>query len=220
MIKNALRQITPPVIWKIAEHFTSNHRSPVHGEQKDSKWYNVYYAQFRDVKQHYASSPYYFMYAVLADRILRANHTTLLEIGCGRGRLPNILRHQNFKNYVGFDFSREQLKIAQRNCPEFSFLYADAFTTDLYDTVPYDAVVCTEFLEHVEGDLEIINKVRKGVRFYGSVPSFPFESHVRHFSSTNEVEQRYSSLFLNFCVIPYFFKSEKQIIYIFEGITI
>jgi len=97
---------------------------------------------------------------------------------------------------------------------------ADALKTDLYTTHQYDSVICSEFLEHVEDDIEVLKKIRSGARFYGSVPNFPFESHVRHFNNKADVEDRYGFLFKDFCVDAFLFKRPRATFYVFEGIRL
>jgi SAM-dependent methyltransferase len=218
MPKSIARAITPPVLWAGATRIAAYFRGKPEEQagEKDAAWYDCYYSRFRDDRSHYSQSQYYFLYALVVDRLLRAGVDSVLEVGCGRGCLATVLRDKGFRNYCGFDFSEEQISAAKKNCPEFTFHVADAFSTNLFEG-DYEAVTCTEFLEHVEGDLEIIARVKKGALFVGSVPNFPFVSHVRHFDSSADVIDRYSMLFDNFRVDPFVFKAKGGIIYIIEG---
>jgi len=222
MIKETLRILTPPILWNLISRFGWRFREsqPVKPRGKTAEWYDKYYSEFRETARDYVGSEYYFLWAVIADRLLRAGIQSTLEIGCGRGRLAALLRDKGFRNYVGFDFSKEQIVVAKEICPEFQFFVADAIKTDLYTTHPYDSVICTEFLEHVEEDIEVLKKIRSGARFYGSVPSFPFESHVRHFNNKADVEDRYGFLFKEFRVDPFLFKRPQTTFYVLEGIKL
>ena len=55
-----------------------------------------------------------------------------------------------------------------------------------------------EVLEHIERDLEIVSQVRPGTRCLCTVPNFPYVSHVRHFTSKEEVVGRYGQYFEDF----------------------
>jgi 2-polyprenyl-3-methyl-5-hydroxy-6-metoxy-1,4-benzoquinol methylase len=61
---------------------------------------------------------------------------------------------------VGFDFSVQRIEWARATVSEVRFDIADVYTTDLLESVPYNTVVCTEFLEHVKGDVEVLRQVR------------------------------------------------------------
>ena len=102
--------------------------------------------------------------------------------------------------------------------PEFEFVEADAFKTTLFDDYPYDTVISTEFLEHVDSDLEVLGKIRKGSYFIGTVPNFPYTSHVRHFQNTAEVAERYASLFDDFRVDDFYSDHRGTTFFILAGI--
>ena len=44
-------------------------------------------------------------------------------------------------------------------------------------------------------DLELLERILPGTRCLCTVPNFPYESHVRHFKSEQEVHQRYGRFF-------------------------
>lgn len=221
-LKGTLRILTPPILWDLVSRFVWRFRGRqrVKPRQRSAEWYDTYYSEFQGTLRDYVGSEYYFLYAVVADRLLRTGIQSALEIGCGKGRLAALLRDKGFRNYVGFDFSKEQIIVAKEMCPEFEFFVADALETDLYTTRQYDSVICTEFLEHVEDDIEVLKKIRSGARFYGSVPNFSFESHIRHFKAKADVEARYGFLFKEFRVDPFLLKRPKATIYVFEGIRL
>jgi len=141
-----------------------------------------------------------------------------LDVGCGSGQLASLLKDKGIERYCGIDFSAKRIVQAKQACPEFDFVQADAFGTDLFETYGYDALVTTEFLEHVEGDLDIIFKIRSGARFLGTVPNFPFESHVRHFRDANEVAARYGPYFKDFRVDSFLSNDKGKTFFVLEGI--
>jgi hypothetical protein len=120
--------------------------------------------------------------------------------------------------YVGLDFSHECIRMARLECPEFEFVCGDALTSELFDTLEYDVVVATEFLEHVEEDLALMNRIRPGTRLYASVPNFSDPAHIRYFRSKDEVYARYSSGFTGFRVDEFLFGSGGMRFFLFEGV--
>lgn len=146
--------------------------------------------------KHYMQSFYYpawrFAFSLLADVERSA---AVLEIGCGAGQFANMLFDNGFTNYTGFDYSSEGVALALKNNPghEDRFVTADAFQTELM-VQKYDLIICFEVLEHVQQDLELLQRIQPGTRMLVSVPSFDDPYHVRYFSDEKEVQQRYQQV--------------------------
>lgn len=165
----------------------------VEGEAQ-AAWYDrAYRRASKHYFQHYTKSPYYFTWTVIADRARSAR--SVLEIGCGTGQLAQLLRDQGVGNYVGFDFSREAVAAAKRRAPDLDFRFDDARTTQLYHVLEHDLVICTEVLEHIDGDTALLRALKPGVRVIATVPNFDSASHVRYFHDAEEVLERYSPCF-------------------------
>lgn len=145
----------------------------------------------------------------------------MLDIGCGPGQVAECLQDRGLKQYHGFDFSKQSVEMAKSICPTFVFTAADALSTDLYDRVDYDAVLCLEVLEHVEQDIQILQRIRPGATLYASAPNYPDKAHVRVFSSCEEVRERYGIMFDRFrvdAILANQITQEGQILYVFEGV--
>lgn len=186
--------------------------------EKDSSWYDSVYESSDAYRCHYWQSRYYFIWTVIADRIRRSADKRVLEIGCGSGQLASLLRDQGIVKYTGFDFSNVAIRLARQLVPEYTFLVADARYTELVPNGDYDWVVCTEVLEHIVEDLEVLKRIPPSRRCLGTVPNFPYRSHVRHFSSADEVIARYAALFDEFDVMSLCGSKQGQIYFLFEGV--
>ena len=99
------------------------------------------------------------------------------------------------------------------------FVVADIFKTTIFDEIGYDTVICLEFLEHVEEDLEVIKKIRNGTRFHGSVPNFSAKAHVRFFNKIEEVELRYAKFFDKFTVDEHLANSSGKKCFLIEVVV-
>ena len=136
-----------------------------------------------------------------------------------RGQLAQLLFEQGIENYVGFDFSRSAIRLAERRTPRYSFQCADARTTPLLTRVDYDAIICTEVLEHIEDDLCVVRRFPIGTRCIFSVPNFAYPSHVRYFASSDDVARRYGPLFTELDVLtlrsP---QSDSDVFYLSDGV--
>lgn len=219
--KGFFKSITPPVVWGvICGAFSSN---PDNAQQevdseKGAEWYDASFENNAHWKQHYSLSQYYFLWTVIADRIVRDGHAIILEIGCGSGQLAGLLRDKGITDYHGFDFSSKRIIQAEAVCPQFDFNVADAFKTDLFTTCDYTAVICTEFLEHVEHDIDVLVRIRPGTRFYGTVPNFPYLSHVRHFEDVAQVLARYEKCFQSLTVDTFLANDLGKKFYLLDGV--
>lgn len=220
-LKNLISDLAPPIILRSASAmFASRHRATTGTEQggeKGAEWYDASFDACEHWSQHYSESEYYFLWSVIADRIARSNAGSILEIGCGTGQLACVIRDRIGCRYRGFDFSEKRIEYAQKTYPGISFVRQDAFTTDLFETCDYDTVVCTEFLEHVELDTVVLDKIRAGSRFYGTVPNFPFVSHVRHFGDEDEVRARYESRFRDLHIDTFLADAHGKAFYLLDG---
>lgn len=162
--------------------------------QRSSTYYDWSVRVFPWLRNHYSQSHYYFLWAVIVDRLKKSEPNFILDIGCGPGQFANLLLDNGFTNYCGLDFSQRRIKLAQDLCPSFEFLVADIFTSDILEQKPYDTVIALEFLEHVQDDLQVLNRVREGTLILASVPNFQSPGHVRWFADEQDVFGRYQPL--------------------------
>lgn len=146
--------------------------------------------------KHYSQSFYYPSWKSAMNLLRNVDRSTaILEIGCGAGQFANMLFDNGFTNYMGFDYSAEAVSLAKKNNPQKAdrFCVADAFQTELMEE-QYGLVICFEVLEHVQKDLELLQRICSGTRMLLSVPNFNDPYHVRYFCSAEEVRERYQKV--------------------------
>ena len=171
------------------------------GKERDSDYYDTLYIASDTYHSDYTQSEYYFLWSVIVDRILKAPQQDILEVGCGPGQLAAYLHDCGVSSYLGFDFSEKAIELAKKqNCPNYTFLVDNALTCKLFESTPCSILICTEVLEHLDQDLELVERFPKGARCLCTVPNFPFSSHVRYFNDAHEVSERYSLYFDEFSV--------------------
>ncbi len=163
--------------------------------EETAGWYDKLYAGSESYRQPYYRSVYYFLWAVIADRLRTASIRRVLEIGCGPGQLAAMLLEQGVEEYVGLDFSPTAIAMARENAPGGRFYVGDARTTQLHSEVEHEVVICTEVLEHIEDDFSALSQFTPGKRCIFSVPNFAYPSHVRCFPNAEEVTGRYGPFF-------------------------
>jgi len=72
----------------------------------------------------------------------------VLDLGCGVGALLNVLPHD--VHYLGIDQDAAYIERARRWYPDRDFRCADVTTVDLSDQPPFDAVVVSALLHHLD----------------------------------------------------------------------
>ena len=143
----------------------------------------------------YRRSPYYPMFKAVRAVLRRQNVKSVLEVGCGTGGMAHMLFDSMQTKYRGFDFSTVAIdKARKRTGRADAFFAGDATVARTYESVSYEAIVCTEVLEHIENDLLAISHWKPGALCVCSVPNYDADTHVRHFHSADEVRERYGNL--------------------------
>lgn len=166
-------------------------------------WYDdVYSGEPDEYVTHYSQSRYLPVWESICERILPGN--AVLEVGCGPAQLAEMMLERGIGGYVGFDFSPAAIVLAKKHLPAQGLEVGDARTTDLFTTVDYDTIVCTEVLEHITDDLAVVERFPKGKQVLATVPNFDYETHVRFFKDVDEVRARYGGLFEQLDVTTHF----------------
>lgn len=182
----------------------------------EANWYDsVYEARPGVYTDHYSESPYFPLWRVISSLV--PAEASVLEIGCGTGQLAELLRDSGIRHYTGFDFSSAAVGLARERLPDMQFHVADARKSPLL-LIEVDVVVCTEVLEHITEDIEVIERIPSGTRLIATVPDFDSETHVRWFPSATQVERRYGTLFSSLTVTEHVLNLEKGRFFLLDGL--
>lgn len=147
-------------------------------------------------RKNYTQSFYYPSWKHAMSYLSAMNRNiSILEIACGPGQFANMLFDYGFLDYTGFDYAAEGIALAKKNNPSHKecFFVADAFQTELLQN-KYDLVICFEALEHIQKDLELLQRILPGTKLLLSVPNFDDPYHVRYFRSEKDVQERYGKI--------------------------
>jgi SAM-dependent methyltransferase len=218
-LKSVARDLTPPFLLKLSRRLSpANPARPQTGGEKGADWYDRAFEDSEGQNVHYTESPYYPIWVVIMDRVRSERPRTILEIACGAGQLARALHDSGLIDaYKGFDFSPKRIESARMSSPELSFEVADVFSSNILESSPYEITIATEFLEHIQEDLAVVKRLKPGTRFLGTVPNYPWISHVRHFKSVEEVTERYGSYFDGLDVSPILRKKTGETIFVMDG---
>jgi len=132
-------------------------------QEKKSDYYDKLFLNNSDMSRYKA------IHELICELV---GNSVVLDVGCGTGELQNYI-----KQYYGFDFSKEAIKIA--NNP--NVWVGDVYDEKNYDDCGIEIFVITEVLEHVD-DKKVLANVPKGKKVICSVPSFDDPSHLRTYN--------------------------------------
>ncbi|MEO9190479.1 MAG: methyltransferase, partial [Acetobacteraceae bacterium] len=161
------------------------------GSELSSEYYDQFHGVEAHYRTHYRKSTYYPLFRSIVRELREVHATRILEVGCGSGVLAQMILEQlPAAEYRGFDFSRTAVaRAGERTGRKDAFFVGDARSAAAYE-YGYDAIVCTEVLEHIEDDLGAIRNWRLGVPCICSVPNFLNAEHVRAFRRESELRDR------------------------------
>lgn len=160
------------------------------GEEKSAAWYDAHDKRISSLPLE--ENPYEFLYGIASLTLPRDKSVNIADLGCGTGCFASQLKRDGYKpgQYTGYDFSKVNIRIAREREPWWNFVLQDVTKPDFKPEA--DVYVMLEFLEHINDDLGVLEKIPSGKHVVLSVPSFDYEAHVRHFDSIDEVGKRYS----------------------------
>lgn len=163
------------------------------GKELDNVFYNDVYKIGGSEEiyfKKYSETPWVEVWSEIIDEIKLNNFKNVLDIGCGPGQFADFL-NESIKNinFTGLDFSSVAIDYALKTVPNFTFICDNALTFD-FKKINYDVVVITEFLEHIEQDLQVLSNLNSGVLILATLPNMDSEGHVRFLSKDFETAKK------------------------------
>ena len=145
--------------------------------------------------KHYTKRLDYDLWKQSLTWIKEIDNPNVFEIACGCGQFANMLFDNSIRAYAGIDFSNIAISMAKENNKEHADLFyvGNVLKSERLDAY-YNIVIMFEALEHIECDLDLLNRIKKNSTLILSVPNFPSESHVRYFESKEDIVKRYGSI--------------------------
>jgi 2-polyprenyl-3-methyl-5-hydroxy-6-metoxy-1,4-benzoquinol methylase len=142
----------------------------------------------------YYRSRYYPLFRGVLAELRRRETGRVLEVGCGVGTFASMLFEKTTVDYAGFDFSPVAVDTAIKRTGRKEAFYVGDATSEASYMRPYSTIVCTEVLEHIEADRRAVEIWQPGTDCICSVPNFDSSTHVRYFTSEDDVRRRYGDL--------------------------
>ena len=227
LIKNNQISDAVEIYKQILVHDKSFYYQAVYDELENMLKYNTeditskYYDKIFTNSEKYLSNPEESIYSpiwlYIAEIIKTNKFKNILDLGCGPGQFAEFLQNRFTQlHYMGVDFSKEAVAIAEQRCPDYIFEKKTLPINNLDKLYDFDIVICTEVLEYVTFDIEILESIPSDVSIICSVPNFDSFGHVRFFKSEEEVRTRYAKYFKNLS-IQSFNLSQQNIIWLLYG---
>ena len=98
----------------------------------------------------------------------------ILEIGCGNGNVTRGIASMGYQ-VLGVDIDKESIREAQQNNSLPNLEFRAEAAEDLKEYGSFDAIVCTEVLEHLDDPSVVLDYVRENLRegglFISTVPN-------------------------------------------------
>lgn len=166
-----------------------------------SAYYDAVFSDSPKYQQSAVNSEYVPIWQEIVEFLSDNKTASILDLGCGPGQFAEFIAARlPAVQYTGLDFSSVAISRARQRCPNFLFERRE-LPTNNFDGLPsFDTVVCTEVLEHVENDREILAALPVGTTIVASVPNYDSFGHIRLFRNEDEVQERYGCLLDNLLV--------------------
>ena len=119
------------------------------------------------------------------------NVKSVLDLGCGNGRLSRLLKPS--VHYVGVDYSSVRIDNAKNAYPQRQFHLQDLHEfVELSELDSYDLIVCIEVLEHLEDPRLLLDTIKQkknnDAPIVGTVPiDLPYKAHLQTWKTDDEV---------------------------------
>lgn len=102
---------------------------------------------YNRIADKFSSTRGYLSNDLLELRELASKGEKILDLGCGNGRLSEVLK-ENDIDYIGIDNSREMIKIAKEKYPKEKFILSDALRLPFKNNT-FNKVFSLSVIQHI-----------------------------------------------------------------------
>jgi len=171
--------LLPTMASNSESHLLSKSKSDVHSSFVENDSGENFRAFYESVGERYPEEE--LVYQTLRGRLRRRFVLSylvrlrgrLLDLGCNRG--VYVQAYQNGP-VVGVDLAYSVLRVAARRCPHAGFVQGDAQNLAFFRDCVFDAVLCSEVLEHVPHPERLLRETWRvlvpGGRLFLTTPNY------------------------------------------------
>jgi len=168
------------------------------GIEQDKYFYNKFYSKSDVYRMEPEKIIYFPIWRDCADYVCKLNPSIVVDLGCGPAHVAKILSNNmssGLEKYIGYDFSDVAINMARNNIDNDKFVFEVQDLSDFDFTVGDNTLyIANEFFEHINNDINILERIKKGSGIVFSVPSFNSQGHVRFFKYIEEIKDRYKDV--------------------------
>jgi len=117
---------------------------------------------YNNIAAKFSSTRLYLSDDIMALKKYARHNDSVLDLGCGNGRLVELFREMEIK-YTGGDSSGELIKIARERNPDKKFIILDPITLNFPDNA-FDVVYCLSMFHHIpstELRIDYLKEIRR-----------------------------------------------------------
>ncbi len=127
LLKSLVRETTPPLIFRGLRSLfhrlfpdKKKKREMKSWGERSAEWYDDVYGGSVEYRKHYTQSAYYFLWTVMADRMMRHGVDRVLDLGCGPGQFGPCFTKKGSDSIAGWISARNALNLPGRRAPPLS----------------------------------------------------------------------------------------------------
>jgi len=167
---------------------------------QNNEWNAQKYKQFSKSQEKWAKE--------LIEDISIDETTSILDIGCGDGKVTNLFYQQSAKEVIGIDSSSNMIVLAKSNYKEITFIVMDAQKIEFENK--FDLVFSNAALHWVKNHEAVLQGVYKSLKPYGKIvfQMGGYGNAAMIFQALETTKQKYSQYFRDFSS-PYTFHTDR-----------
>ena len=109
----------------------------------------------------------YTKFFALFEKEYPESSTKILDVGCGNGNFHTLLKQRGYRDVVGIDFAKWNIKKAMENHPCYKYYVQDVCKPYPFEDNNFDVVVSIDVLEHVISPRMMIGEMLRVVKTSG-----------------------------------------------------
>lgn len=131
-----------------------------------NNFYNRYHRKNRKIqKQIISDRNYTYQTITKLSKIFLKSKGAVLDVGCGVGTISLYLASKGH-DVIGIDISSRAIKLAKSSAKQIGFKYlkfenSDVSTLNKFAVKKFDYVICSEVIEHVKDDKQLLKDIYK-----------------------------------------------------------